>query len=512
MTVRSVLWQVLSSRTKVTHRPAQPFPFPSKYHIGIICLGFSSLFLFVLWAVTVISPVFLDVPNRSWFSKFAPDKAHAPKNSSSADFPCQPVNFTVGSTLQTQQGIFQYSLLGRNSDFPSSDDTTFQYRGDGLDFCYLTEAALHLDTRSMELRMEGVVFCSSYGLPVILGTEYTASLDPVNLIDSILRFSKTDNKASATAGLVGTISNALDELSSDVLNRTAALFHADENSPRTYSIGIAIETPRNVSCSPDSDDRNQTTCLHWRQENPWNQLSSIFEIYVTYENANTSTSQDGVSNPTLLTYVPSNALNVTISNFFNGFYSAVKVDLDDESENNIFLNKNAFAQQIITVDNLVRDPKLNITLVGAVDLIEDIDTYIINPETSGLISDLNVQYICLDYKIKTAYAWINNVFGIAWANFSSMWVIVIMVITIFAAHKYPPKKPVARPPGSAGGPTSGAPRPPAAGPGAAGSAEAPRRPPATTQDSAATLVVRDGIMSAEKLAEEGLSKLMEHLG
>ena len=100
----------------------------------------------------------------------------------------------------------------------------------------------------------------------------------------------------------------------------------------------------------------------------------------------------------------------------NAYISSIRLDLGLNYSNNIFINAQAANDQIQTIDTMTTDDALNRTLVGAAGFLQSVEDKVFENGTR-LDSRLQVTYLCQDYKIKTAYGWINNVFGIAWSNF-----------------------------------------------------------------------------------------------
>jgi hypothetical protein len=114
---------------------------------------------------------------------------------------------------------------------------------------------------------------------------------------------------------------------------------------------------------------------------------------------------------------PQRVLNVTVNNFLTGMLSLVRFDLGYHSPNNIFGNKTALQLGIQGADLLTTNTTTNTSLSGAARVIE---RYTTGPLTWYAHTNVvQTSYLCNVYQIKGPWAWVNSVFGVAYANFVS---------------------------------------------------------------------------------------------
>lgn len=97
--------------------------------------------------------------------------------------------------------------------------------------------------------------------------------------------------------------------------------------------------------------------------------------------------------------------------------SLVRFDLGYHSPNNIFGNTTALALGIQGADLVTTNATTNTSLAGAREMIQK---YTSAPLTWHAHTNVvQATYLCNTYQIKGPWAWINSVFGVAYANFVS---------------------------------------------------------------------------------------------
>ena len=97
--------------------------------------------------------------------------------------------------------------------------------------------------------------------------------------------------------------------------------------------------------------------------------------------------------------------------------SLIRFDLGYHSPNNIFGNTTALGLGIQGEDLTTTNTTTNTTLTGALAVI---DTFTIEPLTWHVHTNvIEATYLCNTYQVKGPWAWVNSVFGVAYANFVS---------------------------------------------------------------------------------------------